>query len=143
MTITTAVTEILAMLDDFAKPGLLDRELFGQFLQHAADSGKQKDLGDLAFLGKYLWKLYGTLDKHPAGEDIRLKLEEEFASTLPSFRRQLDEFSSGAASDFRSTVESRLLALSGDALKNIMDTAHDFSWLKNWELEMQSRQARR
>jgi hypothetical protein len=140
MQLSSPVRDILTMLEQFARPGLREPQLFGMFLQHAADAGRQQQLGELAFHGKYLWKLYGNLQKHAIGDEIRDKVEEELTTTLQEFRTMVEDFSSDGAAVFREAVDTRVLVLSGTGLQAIMDIAHDFSWLKNWELEMQARQ---
>jgi hypothetical protein len=137
--VSDTVSEFIGILDTYAQDGLHERDNLARLLQHAKNSQNTEMVGDIAFLGKYLWKLYGTMRKEtPDGEHYE-QLEQEFSRTVHEFHAKLGLLITGASEDFREMMEKHYLEASERSLKNLIALSHDFNWLKNWELEMAQR----
>lgn len=136
MEISPQVSDIISVLSVYARNGLRDAGMLSHFLQHAADHQEHEALGELSFAAKYLTRVQGAIRKQVPESELYAKLEEEFSFGVHSFHAKLTDFVSTAEEDFRSMVERHYLAVSQEALRHLMELAEDFTWLKNWELEM-------
>jgi|GEM_PF-4246978 len=136
MQINEQVKSILSMLMQYSTRHLSDAEMLACFLQHAYDTQRQEQLGELSFRGKYLWKLNDTLGKHVPGSDLHAKLQEEFAEAAREFHILVEAFLADADSDFGETVRQRYLAVSHESFLRLLELAGDMNILKNWELDM-------
>jgi hypothetical protein len=136
MEISPQVTDIISVLSVYTRDGLRDAGMLSQCLQHAANSGRHEALGDLSFAAKYLTRVQGAIRKQTPDSELYAKLEEEFSYGVHNFHAKLTEFVADGEEDFRTLIERHYLAVSQDALRHLMELAEDFTWLKNWELEM-------
>lgn len=138
--VNETVREFIDLLDTYAQDGLRERTHLGQLLQLAYDTSNTELVGEMAFHGKYLWKLYGTLRGESPDSEHYEKLEQEFSRTIHEFHAKLSLLISRAPEDFQQMMKKHYLDVSENALKNLLSIARDFYWLKNWELEMAQRE---
>ena len=136
MDISPHVREIITVLNTYADGALRESETLGRMLQHAADSGKHEALGELAFSAKFLTRVRGTAARQGADTELQGKLEEELSHAVHTFHAQVKAFVSGGDDAFARDIETGFLAIEEGALRRLVDLAGDFTWLKNWELEM-------
>jgi hypothetical protein len=136
MEISPQVQAISDVLSTFADGALHDRRMMERFLQHAHDRGRPDSLGELAFAGKYLTRLQITFSQQTAESELHEKLEQEFSHAIHDFHAKVVSFVADAETEFRDMVEHHYLAITEDALRSLMHLATDFTWMKNWELDM-------
>ncbi|MBR9977050.1 MAG: hypothetical protein KFH87_03095 [Bacteroidetes bacterium] len=127
---------IIELLRKFQSEGLHDEGLLTLFLQHAHSAGKQKELGELAFHGKYLRNIYITIRRQTQESELYEKLESEFARAVNDFHGMLSAFIADGDEEFCSRVQQHALAVSEAGLKQLLELAGDFATLKNMEIEL-------
>ena len=136
MNISPQVREITELLSTFAGGTLEDSAMMERFLQHAQDRNKPDAVGTLAFQAKFLTRVQSTIRQQAPDSELYAKLEQEFSAAVHEFHGLVTEFVADAEADFREMAEKHFLAVNESALRNLMRLAHDFTWMKNWELEM-------
>ncbi len=136
MNISPQVNAIAELLATYSQGALDDVRMIERFLQHAHDSSRHAELGDLAFHAKFLTRVQSTIRRQAPGTDLYDKLEKEFSTAVHEFHGRVGEFVENAEPDFRTMVDQHYLAVNEQSLRNLMRLANDFTWLKNWELEM-------
>lgn len=136
MVISPQVQAISEVLSAYAGGALHDPRMMERFLQHAQNCGRPVSLGELAFTGKYLTRLQGTMRQQTSGTELYDKLEQEFSRAIHDFHAKVGDFIKDAEGDVAEMVRRQVLAVSENALRNLMRLAEDFTWLKNWELDM-------
>lgn len=136
MDVSPQVHDIIELLSTYAGGRLHDTDGLGGFLQHAQNRGTPEAVGELAFKGKYLTRLQLTMRRQTPESELYEKLEQEFSRTVHEFHAMVSDFFADAEEEQRAMVERHYLAVSHDALRNLMQLAEDLTWLKNWELEM-------
>lgn len=139
MNISPQVEAIIELLHKFQSEGLRDEDLLTLFLQHAHSAGKQKELGELAFHGKYLRNMYVTIRRQTQESELYEKLESEFARAVNDFHGMLTAFIADGDEVFRNQVQQHALAVSEAGLKHLLELAEDFATLKNMEIELTHR----
>ena len=134
--VSSTVDEFLTLLDTYAPDGLRERAGMAALLQRAYDTGQTARIGELAFQGKYLWKLFGALQSEPADSDKYESMEREFTRSVREFQSKLAALAGPENGESAGDIRQRYLGASVSFLERIIGLAEDFNWLKNWELEM-------
>ena len=62
-------------------------------------------------------------------------LENEFLLSVGQMRTLLSELINGAPADVLPRLRADYLAMTPDALENLLALAHDVSWYKNWLID--------
>ncbi len=140
--LSEAVETLLDVLSDFSNDGLREKADFAQLLQVAHDNAKEAIIGDLAFTGKYLYRLFGTMRKQGIKSEHYDKLEGEFSTTVHEFQTKLEELIASAPQHFQEMIRRHYLSVSQPSLKHLMNIVHDFSVLKDWELTVNEAEQR-
>ncbi len=134
------VLEFLSILNAYAPDGLRKQDDLACLLQHAYDTKKTGIIGELAFQGKYLWKLQAALRKESSTGESFETLEKELLEAFNTFHEKIAELVQDGAPELLLSFRSSYLQFSEEAAGNIIALAHDFHWMKNWELEMNREQ---
>jgi hypothetical protein len=138
--VSDTVNDFVNLLGRYAQEGLNERENLARLLQHANDTKKTEIIGNMAFRGKYLWRLYATVKRELPDSEHYEKLGQEFSQTVQEFQAILADLITDGDEEFVHLVESHFLTVSESALKNVLSLAQDFYYLKNWELEFVERE---
>ncbi len=136
MTISESVTAFVDLIDRYSRGNLRDRNMLAAILQLAGDAGKPELVGDLAFHGKYLARLYRALRREALEPEVREKLEAEFVEGTAAFQKLLAPLLPRADDETRAMLERHFISLTPNTVPHLLALAEDFSCLKNWELEM-------
>ncbi len=137
-----AVSTLLELLADFSGNALQDVDTLRSFLHAARDNRDSEFIGRLAFQGKYLTRISSALARHAGagGEHIGV-LEREFTQAANDFREEISTGIDNCSETMRESVQRDYLAVDKRALRRLLALAHDFSWLKDFELAMQQASA--
>ncbi len=135
MNISEAVSEFIEVLDAYSDSTLKEKENLKTLIQLAGDNKNHASIGDLSFHGKYLWRLYHTFQKEPTDSDKYEKLELEFMKTVSEFGEKIQSVIAAAPDDIVTLFQNHFFAMSHESLHHLLSLAHDFYYLKNWELE--------
>lgn len=136
MTISESVNELIDLIDRYSRGKLRDRNMLATILQLAGDAGMPELVGDLAFHGKYLARLFRALRREELEPEVREKIETEFVEATTAFRKLLESLLPHAEGETRAMFERHFISLTPDTVPHLVALAEDFSCLKNWELEM-------
>lgn len=137
MQINNTIKEFIDILDTYARGNLEEKTHLSILLQLAGDAKKESLIGELSFHGKYLWKLFITFSKEPHESDKYEKLQSEFVTTVGEFQEKIKSILLNAPSDIMEIFHRHFFSLSNASLKHLLSLARDFSYLKNWELELE------
>jgi hypothetical protein len=137
MQISDQVQAIINVLAEYSGGHLHDADALGQLLQHTVDAKRHGELGDLCFRGKHLSRVFETMAKQVPQSELHQKLQEEFSLSAREFHRQLQTFVEKTDTGLRQMVEQRYLAVTPEAMQQLLQLARDLEWLKNWQLDME------
>lgn len=140
--LSETVETLIEVLSDFSSDGLCEKEHFAQLLQVGHDNAKEATVGELAFTGKYLYRVFGTMRKQGMESEHYEKLEGEFSKTVHEFQTKLEELIVSAPQHFQEMIRRHYLTVSQPSLKHLMNIVHDFSVLKDWELTVNEAEQR-
>ena len=131
------IDDIIEILSTFSEGRLRDRRAFARFLASGADTARAETIGELAFHGKYVTRLLGTMKKQTPESEHFEGLETEFTRTVDDFRNIVRGFAEQVGGDFEHFVRTQYLDISASSLECLLALANDFSWLKDWEIVME------
>ena len=132
----STIPDILDLLSHFSGGRLRDAASLGRFLAAAEPGAKSAEIGELAFQGRYLTRLFDTMKKQTAQSEHFAGLEAEFTRALNHFQELIRVFGAGGPAEFTQFCETHYLAVSESALKHLLALAYDFAWLKEWEVTL-------
>jgi len=134
--ISEQVQAIVELLTAYSTHGIADSDALAALLQHAGDERKFNELGELSFRAKHLGRVFNTAAKHAADSDLHAKLQEECSTSVQEFHQLLTSFIADASAPLKELIDSRYLAVTPEALRQLLRLAGDLEALKNWELDM-------
>jgi len=112
---------------------------FKNLLVRIVDSAQPETLGELAFHGKYVWKLYRTLQSHALDNETLESMQGEFAHAVNHFRDLLRAPMDSWSHEQRDDMDSQFFHASQECLRRVIMLAEDFFWVKNVELQFKDK----
>lgn len=112
---------------------------FKELLVHIVSSAQPVVLGELAFHGKYVWKLYRTLQSHALEDEALEKLQGEFARAVDHFKDLLQRPVQTWSDEHREDMDRRFFHTSQECLRRVIMLAEDFFWVKNVEIQFKDK----
>lgn len=130
MELSQETEHVLAYLDQVSGEGLRKRNDIGTLLELAAESDAHEEMNALAFQGSFLYNLYKTLRKAPAGGEGYATLEREFAAGVEALREHVAKLLVDADDDQVARFNETYYQVTQGSLRNVIDLAHDLGVLK-------------
>ena len=143
MVISDTVRNFVEVLNAYSHATLHERDNLALLLQVAGDSNNKTAVGELAFHGKYLWRLYQTIQKEARESDTYEKLQAEFTRSVEEFQAMIRKLLPSAPQDVSEMFQRHFLSLSPASLQHLLLLAGDLYHLKNWELEFEEQNSDR
>jgi hypothetical protein len=128
-------SRLLVELDAASGGRLHRRSDLALLLQYGEAEDRRPLLADLSFHAKAahgLRRIMTRIGKHGEGY---ANLENEFLLAVGQTRTLLSELINGAPADVLPRLHADYLAMTPDALENLLALAHDVSWYKNWLID--------
>jgi hypothetical protein len=135
MEISIGTREFVNEIDTFSNQKLQHPDAVSLLIEVARASGHEEKIEKVAFLGKFLWSVYGILKRSTSETEGYEKLTKEFKENLEEFISRLSEIIAGAPPEERTNFSSIFLAKTSGSLENLLALISDFRWVKNWSLE--------
>ncbi|NOY05461.1 MAG: hypothetical protein GXO82_02315 [Chlorobi bacterium] len=114
---------------------------FRSLLVRIVDAAQPETLGELAFHGRYVWKLYRTLQSHALDDESMESLQSELARAVDHFRDLLRVPMDSWSNEQRDEMDNRFFQTSPECLRQLIMLAEDFFWVKNVELHFKDKLA--
>ena len=130
MQLSQETEHVLAYLDQVSGEGLRKRNDIGTLLELAAESDAHEEMNALAFQGSFLYNLYKTLRKAPAGGEGYATLEREFAAGVEALREHVAKLLVDADDEQVARFNETYYQVTQGSLRNVIDLAHDLGVLK-------------
>jgi hypothetical protein len=128
-------SRLLAELDAASGGRLERRDDLAIVLACGEAEDRRPLLADLSFRAKASHSLQGIMTRiGRAGEGYE-KLEKEFLQAVAEMRTLLAELFGGAPADALPRLQTEYLAMTHDALGNLLALARDIRWYKNWLID--------
>ncbi len=135
MQISSPVSGFLAVLDQVSHATLGRRGDLGAVLEAAFRERRERELDELAFLGKFCARVFGIMKRiGPQGEGYD-RLAGELSRNSDRARELFAVIFSGAPEETRSALSGRYLSMTADGMQNLMALLSDLSWVKNWQID--------
>lgn len=134
--ISESVSALVEMIDGFSGGTLKHVDALSLALEHAHAMGRHAMLGEAAFQSNAVIRLLRSLRKEGLETGQTELLEHEFSRRVFEFHETLSQLMQGADDTQMKAFSATFLAVSHDALRNLINLAGDFSWLKEWERTM-------
>jgi hypothetical protein len=141
MTLSSTTIALLAALDGASRGQLKQRGDLGILLDLGTRLERTATLDDLAFRAKFLTKTFGIMQRIGREGNGYDRLESESAVNLDVVRGHLSALLSGAPDDIRDRFAASYLAMTPDALGNLLALLGDLAWYKNWLLDRRQEHA--
>lgn len=135
MEISLETQEFVRQIDDFSHQKLTNRTELATLIELAHSKKEEHRISEIAFLAKFLSKMYGILKRSSPETQGYEKLTKEFQENLDKAVLELRGLLENAPAEIRDMFSSRFLSMTADSFENLMTLLYDFSWVKNWYLD--------
>jgi hypothetical protein len=92
-------------------------------------------LNDIAFFSKFVWKVYGVIQRNGPGSEGHEKLQTEFNEKFGKVSALINRLIEGGPEEVKRQFDDKYLIMDHDATGSLLDLVHDLSWLQNWNIE--------
>ncbi len=131
MEISPTTSELLRSIEQLARKPLLCCTEMGILIETASQHGLERLLEDLSFYAKFCHKTYGIMARIGPGAEGYEKLAQEFSANLQQCKTLLTNLVGAAPDEVRRTFAEQFLAVTPEALANLLNLFADLSWYKN------------
>jgi hypothetical protein len=114
---------------------MLRRDDLAILLEVAYRTGREGDLEQIGFLGKFCVRTYGIMKRIGREGEGYERLSAEFSANVEKVRSMLETLIPFVPEASRNGLTDRYLALAPAALDNLLALLHDVSWHKNWRID--------
>ena len=135
MELSAATTDLLGQLAAFSKNKISRSGDLGILIELAARQGRMDLLKELCFVAKFLHHTHRIMQRIGPGGNGYDKLEHEFRENLPRETAILRELLRSAPEDTVRRFASTYLAMTPEAVHNLLALSYDLSWYKNWLID--------
>ena len=137
MIIAEHIRDFVALLDSYSGGKLKEKENLTILLQLAGEGKNQNIIGELAFKGKFLFRLFQTMQKENVDSEVFEKLKAELSHGATELTDQIRILISTAPDAIAQVFERHFFMLTPEAFRHLLALAHDLYYLKNWQLELE------
>ena len=141
MTLSSTTTALLHTLDAVSRGQLKRRDDLGILLDLGTHPDRTLALDDLAFRAKFLTRTFGIMQRIGREGNGYDRLESESAVNMDVVRGHVSTLLSGAPDDIRDRFAASYLAMTPEALGNLLALLGDLAWYKNWLLDRRQEHA--
>jgi hypothetical protein len=135
MELNPATVSLLSELETFSGGKITRRSDLGMLLE-CGRSGPDRDvLDELGFFSKFLHRTYGIMMRIGPGGEGYDRLSREFTGAVEKTRALMTSLIAKSRGDERETFTGTYLAMTQEALDNLLALCHDLSWYKNWLID--------
>lgn len=129
------VAKHLAALDQLSQHRMLRRDDLAVLLEVAYCTGREGDLEQISFLGKFCVRAYGIMKRIGNEGEGYDRLSAEFSANIGKARAVLETLIHFVPEANRDALTDRYLTVTPAALDNLLALLHDVSWHKNWRID--------
>ncbi len=127
---------VVAYLEAYAGNTLRKPHDVGLILEVAIQHQAAELANEIIFAGAALWRVYRLWKRlSPDSEGYR-RVAETFAGSVTAVRELLARLSQDAPEEVQYRFRETYLRLAEGAVRNLIDLAHDLSWLRRLQNEM-------
>jgi hypothetical protein len=108
----------------------------GLMLEVAARLNIAELANDIIFTGAALWRVYRVWKRLPPSAEGYRTIVETFSESITALRQLLSRLLEGAPAEVQQRFQETYLRVAEGAVRNLVDLAHDLSWLKQLQNEM-------
>ncbi|MGA9364600.1 MAG: hypothetical protein WBW16_09560 [Bacteroidota bacterium] len=130
--ISPKTREFVRQLNVFSAQKLTRQDDLAILLELALTKNQKKELGEIAFLAKFLSSTYAILKRGGSDAVGHDKLSSEFQTNLDRVTEMLKRIVAETPPTTKEDFSSRFFSLTADGFENLMNLLCDLSWLKNW-----------
>jgi hypothetical protein len=135
MQLSPPVSRFLDVLDHLSHAAIRHRDDLGMVLEGAFRGGKERELDELVFLGKFCARAFGIMSRvGPQGEGYD-RLAAELRNNAEKARELLPALTDILPRETQTQLASRYLIMTTDGLENLITLLADLSWVKNWQID--------
>ena len=135
MELSTATVSLLSELDTFSGGSIARRSDLGILLESGRVQPEREILDELAFFSKFLHRTYGIMTRIGREGEGYDRLANEFSEAVVKTRALVTSLIARSPRDVREQFTATYLAMTQDALENLLSLCHDLSWYKNWLID--------
>jgi len=135
MELSPATESVLAELDSFSGGKLARRSDLGVLIDSGRVQPGRDMLEELAFYSKFLHRTHGIMTRIGRDGQGYDRLAKEFSDAVGKTRSLLTSLIAGAPEHVRAPFSATYLAMTQEALKDLLALCRDLSWYKNWLLD--------
>jgi hypothetical protein len=130
--ISPKARDFVRQLNDFSAQKLTHQDDLAVLLELGLTKKLKRELGEIAFLAKFLSNTYAILKRGNSDAVGYDKLSIEFRTNLDRVTEMLKKIVAGAPPTTKEDFSSRFFLMTTDGFENLMNLLYDLSWLKNW-----------
>jgi hypothetical protein len=135
MSLSPPVAKHLAVLDQLSQQRMLRRDDLAVLLEAAYCNGREGDLEQISFLGKFCVRAYRIMKRIGNEGEGYDRLSAEFSANLGKARTMLEKLIHCVPEPSRDALAGRYLAVTPAALEDLLELLQDVSWHKNWRID--------
>ncbi len=135
MQLSSATTKLVAGINTLSGNKLTRREDLGALIEQATLHNKNKELGELSFLAKFVSNSYKIMKRIGKNGEGYEKLSKEFATALEKSKTLMHTLIDEAPEDIKRRFASSYFDMTQKAMQNLLSLCYDLSWYKNWDIE--------
>ncbi len=138
MELSQDTQNVIQAIDEHSKGTLRKKNDIGFILELGASFGMINEVANLIFQGKIIWNLSKQLKKLDSTADGLNLIQREFENSLEDFRMNLMNLQSKADEMIFERFQTVYLDQTRGCVLNIIDLSHDFSKLKDLQINSKS-----
>lgn len=135
MYLSPSISAFLTVLEGHAGRTFIHRDLVGDLLQIACARDRDADLDRLSFLGKFLVRSFGIMQRIGKDAEGYDGLSKEFTVQLAEARSLLTTLLQDSPENEKQRHDIKYLAMTPAGLDNFLGLLRDLSWYKNWRID--------
>ena len=137
MNLSKDTEAVVNFLNEFSEGSLRKKNDLGMLLETGATFSLDVNINNIIFEGASLWKLYKTIKQASMGMENQENLNRTFRLTAEKFNDLFVEIAEYIEDDsVRKRFDEIYFQNTDGTLKNLIDLAHDFSILKDFQNKM-------
>lgn len=135
LTIRKETHRLLDTVERHTGHSLRLRERILTLMELAVSHHQERLLDDLIFLAKFLWNSHNLMQRIGPDAEGYPKLAGEFRDSVEKFSTLVKTLVKEGPDEVKGSFAKDFFLMSPEALDNLMQLAHDLSWLKNYAID--------
>jgi hypothetical protein len=125
-------------VDAYSEYRLKNKQDIALLIQLSKDYGKQREFDDLTFHAKYIYRLFGIIQRTTPDSEAYPKLRNEFQDGLEKVSILIRSLIKEGVDAVEQRFADKYFALTHTSMENLINLSYDLSWIKNWNIDTQN-----